>query len=269
MRKLTLSLLACGALLALALPRAAFARDRDHDGLPDRWERRHHLSTARGSANQDPDRDRIDNGNEFRERTNPRDRDTDGDRRPDGREDADHDRLSNRAEDATANDPRDRDTDDDGVADGREHAGVVVSLVDGVLTLDLANGNSLRGQATDETEIECTTERAEERRHRRRGRHRGRGKGATRKAQLEEGGDHELDPDVDEPDAELEDDPGAGDEDSAEDADEDFDEVDEDEGEHEGRSCSASALQPGVGVHEAELELTAEGLVFESLELLR
>jgi len=57
----------------------ATPRDRDHDGLPDRWERQHGLSTSAKSARRDPDRDGLANRREFRLRTNPRKRDTDGD----------------------------------------------------------------------------------------------------------------------------------------------------------------------------------------------
>jgi len=268
MNKLFLILI---CLAWLAIPGTALAADRDHDGLPDRWERRHHLSTAHGSANKDPDRDHVDNGNEFRERTSPRDRDTDGDGRRDGREDADHDRLSNRAEDATGNDPRDRDTDDDGVSDGRERAGVVLSFDDGLLTLDLANGGSLLGLVTDETKVKCISERAAERRHRGR-------KDGARKAQvgddegddIDHGDDGEPDSGDDEP-GDDEDDPGLEDEDWPYDEDKDSDEDGGhgDGGKHEGRSCGEGSLRPGVGVHEAELALTPEGLVFERVVLLR
>ena len=65
---------------------AASARDRDHDGLPDGWERRHGLSTKRKSAGGDPDRDGLSNRREHKLRTNPRKADTDGDGVKDGRE---------------------------------------------------------------------------------------------------------------------------------------------------------------------------------------
>src|SRR3712207_5929006 len=55
----------------------AQARDRDHDRLPDAWERRYGLSTTEPSARGDRDRDRLSNGREYRLRTNPRRRDTD------------------------------------------------------------------------------------------------------------------------------------------------------------------------------------------------
>src|SRR3712207_468323 len=104
---------------------------------------------------EDPARDRVDNGNELREATRPRDRDSDDDRRPDGREDRDRDGLTNAAEDRTGNDPRDRDSDNDGVGDGAERAGSVVSFANGVLTLDLSNGGTVAGLVTAATEVIC------------------------------------------------------------------------------------------------------------------
>jgi thrombospondin type 3 repeat protein/binary toxin B/toxin PA len=118
-------------LMAAPVATAAL-RDRDRDGLPDRWERRHHLSTFKGSALRDPDGDRLRNRREFRLRTNPRKRDTDGDRLGDRREvrryrtnprrrDTDRDGLWDRAEiKRHKTNPRKRDTDGDGFGDGRE-----------------------------------------------------------------------------------------------------------------------------------------------------
>lgn len=148
------TLLAACALALVALPGAAQARDRDGDGMSDRWEKRHHVSNPNGDA----DRDRVDNRNEFVERTRPRDRDTDDDRRPDGREDRDRDHLSNAAEDATGNDPTDRDTDNDGIPDGKELAGTVTAYENGVLTIDLANGGSVTAAVTEATDVDCATE---------------------------------------------------------------------------------------------------------------
>lgn len=63
--------LACvlGPLVAVA---AAARHDRDHDHLPDRWERRHHLSTHERSGHGDPDHDGLSNRREYRLHTNPR-----------------------------------------------------------------------------------------------------------------------------------------------------------------------------------------------------
>ena len=148
------TLIATLALAMLALPVAAQARDRDHDGMSDRWEKRYHVTNPNG----DPDRDRVDNRNEYVERTLPRDRDTDNDRRSDGREDRDRDRLSNAGEDATGNDPTDRDTDNDGIPDGKEQAGVVTAYENGLLTIELAGGGSVTARVTQFTDVDCATE---------------------------------------------------------------------------------------------------------------
>lgn len=119
-----LLLIAIG-LLALALPGAAAAKapDRNHDRIPDRWEKRHHLSTRVNQARRDQDRDRLRNRAEF---------------------------------EAGAN-PRNPDSDDDGIPDGEENAGTVTSFnaTSGELTIDLFNGGSISGLVTEETEIEC------------------------------------------------------------------------------------------------------------------
>ena len=87
-------------------PSAAAPRDRDHDRLPDRWERKHHLSPTTSSANRDPDRDHLSNRRELRLRTHPRRADTDRDRLRDG---AEVRRFHTN--------PRKRDTDGDGFRD--------------------------------------------------------------------------------------------------------------------------------------------------------
>jgi hypothetical protein len=85
---------------------AGAPRDRDHDRLPDRWERKHHLSPTTPSAKRDPDRDRLKNRRELRLRTHPRRADTDRDRLRDG---AEVRRFHTN--------PRKRDTDGDGFRD--------------------------------------------------------------------------------------------------------------------------------------------------------
>jgi hypothetical protein len=224
----------------LLLPAAAQAADRDHDNLPDSWELKHHISTKSKSAAKDPDRDGVDNGNEHREGTNPRRRDSDRDGIRDAREDRDRDGLRNGAEDRTGNDPIDRDTDDDGIRDGNEQAGVVTAFAAGVLTIDLANGSSVSGRVTTATEIKCESEDAEESHHR----GRNRGPGGSGDARQSRHGD--------------DDGPGhdAGDDDGG-DPDDDV------------RRCSTADLVAGARVHEAELRATADGLVFHEVELLK
>jgi hypothetical protein len=122
--RLTATLAAVVALVAiLALPGTAAARDRNHDRIPDRWEKRHRLSLRVNQARRDQDRDRLRNRAEFLAGTNP----------------------------------RDADSDDDGIRDGEEHAGTIASFdpETGMLTIGLFGGGTIGGLVTEETEIEC------------------------------------------------------------------------------------------------------------------
>ncbi len=115
-----------GTLALLALPGAAAAKDGNHDRIPDRWEKRHHLSTSVNQAFRDQDRDH----------------------------------LRNRAEFLAGDNPRDRDSDDDGVMDGSENAGAITAFdaATGRLTISLFNGDSIAGLVTDTTRIKCEDE---------------------------------------------------------------------------------------------------------------
>jgi hypothetical protein len=195
-RRLRLVLAAAALLGLLVLPSTAFAkrhdrvRDRNHDGIPDKWEKRFHLSTKspgtaegdpdsdgltnRGEflsgtnprsadtnrngttdANEDPDHDGVRNRNEMRERTNPRKGDTNRNGVKDGREDADRDKLNNMGEDQAGTDPMNPDTDGDGVKDGNEEAGRVVSFDGTTLTIALFGGSQLTGTVDVDTFIDC------------------------------------------------------------------------------------------------------------------
>lgn len=109
-----------GAFFVLPGVVAAQSSDRDHDGMPDTWEKQNDLSTQ--TAN--------------------------------GQRDADHDGLKNKAEYRYGFDPRDKDSDNNGVRDNRENAGVIVSFTDGTLTIQKANGSgTVSGTVTDATVI--------------------------------------------------------------------------------------------------------------------
>jgi hypothetical protein len=205
-RKLaTALLLAIAASLMLAS--GAFAKDRNHDRIPDKWEKRHHLSLKHKQ----------------------------------GRRDQDHDGLKNRGEWRAKFDPRDADTDDDGVDDGDENTGKVESFEDGVLTISLFNGDTVKGAVTDDTEIECDDDAGDDRDH---GDHHHGG----------HHGDHGDDDDHD-----GDDDHGDDDAFSARHHGDDDDEGNED--------CGTEALVAGAKVLEAELKIRDGEAVWDEVEL--
>ena len=118
--------LALGAFALLAMPGVAAAKDRNHDRIPDRWEKRHHLSLNVNQAGRDPDRDHLANIGEFKAGDNP----------------------------------RDDDSDDDGVVDGEENAGTIASFdaTTGKLVIDLFGAETISGTVTDRTKIKCEDE---------------------------------------------------------------------------------------------------------------
>ena len=116
------------ALALLALPAAGVAKDRNHDRIPDRWEKRHNLSLKVNQAKRDQDSDGMRNRGEFRAGTNP----------------------------------RDADSDNDGTEDGAENAGTISSYTDGVLTISLYAGGEITGEVTDDTRVVCPPAEEEE-----------------------------------------------------------------------------------------------------------
>jgi hypothetical protein len=194
MRRLRLVLAAVALIALLVVPATASAKrhqknaDRNHNSIPDKWEKRFHLrgkgvakadpdkdglnnlaefrshtnphkadSNGNGvtDASEDPDSDNVDNGNEAREGTNPVKADSNGNGVKDGKEDADRDKLNNSGEDQAGTDPVNPDSDGDGVKDGDEKAGEVVSFDGTTLTLRLFGGQSVSGTVDDNTWIDC------------------------------------------------------------------------------------------------------------------
>jgi hypothetical protein len=146
MNKIKLIVIGAFALAVLALPGTALARDRNHDKIPDKWEKKFHLSTTKNVAKKDPDKDGLNNLQEFKAGTNPRNADTDSDGLKDG------------AEVKVGDDPTNSDTNNDGVPDGEEISGTVKSFdsATGQLTILLTDGTTTRsGSVTSATEIKC------------------------------------------------------------------------------------------------------------------
>ena len=120
-----LLVLALGALALLALPgmAAAKGKDRNHDHIPDKWEKRHNLSVKVKQTHRDQDSDHLNNLGEFQAGDNPHNSDSNG----------------------------------NGVEDGEENAGTIASFdsTTGKLTINLFGGETITGLVSEETEIEC------------------------------------------------------------------------------------------------------------------
>lgn len=234
--------LALGALALLAMPSLAAAKDRNHDRIPDRWEKRHNLSLKTNQARLDQDRDH----------------------------------LRNRAEFLSGDDPRDSDSDDDGVVDGDEQAGTISSFDadTGRLTIDLFGTDTISGFVTSSTEIECegsVSASASDS---------GSGSGEAEPGdddgghgEEEPGDDHGGDGDNSGPGSGEEsgddnsgpsDNSGPGSESSGpgHDGDDDGEHGDDDD-----RICTTAELVPGAVVEEAELKLEDGKAVFREVEL--
>lgn len=226
--------LALGALALLAMPGLAAAKDRNHDHIPDRWEKKHHLSLKVNQA----------------------------------RKDQDGDHLRNRAEFLAGDNPRKADTNGDGVPDGEENAGTIASFDEetGKLTIDLFGEESISGFVTEETEIKCEGSGSasvssdgmsgdEEA---------GDGEGGSEGEPGDNnGGEEEA---GDDNGGEAEEEPGddnGGEEESGNDNG-----GEEEPGDNSGGgNCTTADLTPGAVVQEAELKIEGGKAVFEKVEL--
>jgi hypothetical protein len=252
-----LTLLALTAVAA-AIPAAPALAKGDHDGLPDSWEKRHHLNLRIDDAARDKDRDGLSNYGEYRSHTNPRKRDSDRDHRGDGREDRDRDKLRNTQEIKTGNDPGDADSDDDGIKDGRENAGRITAVSGGSVTILLATGGKLTARLGPE--LLCSTASATP---------------SSEAPDSPADGEPGDVPDPGEDDDSGEDDdfggPDGGVAAHAAQVDEDADPGDDapDDGtlDPEAELC-ASELKVGAIVHEAVVKLASGGLVLVEIELV-
>ncbi len=222
-----LALVAAAALAMLALPGIAAAKDGNHDRIPDRWEKRHHLSLHVNQAGRDQDRDH----------------------------------LRNRAEFVADDNPRDRDSDDDGVIDGDENAGTIASFdaTTGQLTVNLFNGDSVSGLVTESTRIKCEDEHSPDRTAR--ARHGEEEPGDDRGGQGEEPGD-----DNGGRGDEAGDDRGDGDNSGPGSSHSGTGPSGHDDN-GTGANCTTSDLIVGTTVEEAELELENGAATFDEVEL--
>jgi hypothetical protein len=225
--RLAVLIAAAAGVLMIALPATAAARDRNHDRIPDRWEKRHSLSLKVKQTKRDQDQDAANNRHEFRAGT----------------------------------DPHDADSDNDGVEDGDEGAGTIESFDGTTLTIALFGGGSVTGTVTDETEISCDNgdDHGDEDNDGEGG-HEGDDETGN-----DESGDDEDEHGDDVAALSASDESGddeTGDDESGEGPGDDDQGEDDDE-----QACSADNLTPGAVVQEAELELEDGQAIFEEIEL--
>jgi hypothetical protein len=226
---MTLFALLLGAIALLAMPGLAAAKDRNHDRIPDRWEKRHKLSLKVNQA----------------------------------RHDQDGDHLRNRGEFLAGDNPRDRDSDDDGVMDGSEQAGTIASFdaTSGRLTINLFGGDTISGLVNDETEIKCDDSSSASVSSE------GSGSGESEPGddhgEGEEAGDdnggHGEEPGDDNGGDQGGDNSGPGSDNSGPGHEGDDD--------HGDRRCTTAELVPGAVVEEAELKLENGQATFHEVEL--
>jgi hypothetical protein len=226
---------ALGVLAFVALPAVASAKDRNHDRIPDRWEKRHRLSLKVNQARRDQDGDHLRNLAEFKAGTNP----------------------------------RDKDSDNDGVNDNEENAGTIASFdaTSGTLTIDLFSGGQVSGLVNDSTEIKCgENENGGENNgsEENSGSSENSGPGNVSGDDEGSGSNEQQGEEPDDPQAEQEqgedpDDP-AGEENGSEQSG-----SEENESEEQNSSCTTDALTQGTTVHEAELD--DSGTTFTEIKL--
>ena len=244
MRRLTLLISIALALVAVAIPATASAKrshhrthrarvaDRNHNGIPDRWERRFRVH----SATADPDHDGVSNLGEFHNGTNPRMADSNGNGIPDGQDDANG----------------------DGVPDGQEQAGTVTSFDGTTLLITMVNGSTQQGAVDSTTEIECEDNTPTTTATTRDGGDQSSTGTTDSSGQTEPGDDNPQTSPT--PPSTSGDDETQGDDDQG-------DTGDDQGGDQQSSGCDATALQPGTIVKEAELRLTSSGPVFEKIHL--
>jgi hypothetical protein len=225
--RLAVLIAAAAGVLMIALPATAAARDRNHDRIPDRWEKRHSLSLKVKQTKRDQDQDAANNRHEFRAGT----------------------------------DPHHADSDNDGVEDGDEGAGTIESFDGTTLTIALFGGGSVTGTVTDETEISCDNgdDHGDEDNDGEGG-HEGDDETGD-----DESGDDEDEHGDDVAALSASDESGddeTGDDESGEGPGDDDQGEDDDE-----QACSADNLTPGAVVQEAELVLEDGQAIFEEIEL--
>jgi hypothetical protein len=121
-----------------------------------------------------------------------------------------------------------------------DNAGTVQSFQNGVLTIALNDGSTVKGMVTNDTELECTSTQPSTTMH-----DEGDGSGDQQGSGGDDQGDNNQGDD------------NQGDDNQG-----------EDQNENEAGSCSTSSLTPGTVVHEASLRIGGSGATWQKVELV-
>jgi hypothetical protein len=223
MRKTSLMVVAFAltALTALLMAGSAAAADKNRDRIPDKWEKKNHLSLKVNQAPKDQDRDGLNNAGEFADQTDPHNPDSDSDGVNDSQDADNHDGTETEAPDPPTN--------GDGLPGGNDQAGTISSYAGGVLTIEMFTGGSISGNVTADTRYRCivTTD------------------GTTHESEPVPGDEPGTEPSDEPGDTDPGDEPGdTGPGDEPGDDDPPVDPV----------PCGSADLVPGTLVHEANLE---------------
>ena len=133
----------------VALQIVDMASDQDGDTIPDSWEREHGLDPSNPEDGiSDPDGDQLTNIDEFAQRTDPHEKDSDGDGLTDGVE---TNNAAFSSLDNTGTDPLNPDTDRDGLSDYYE-------ITNSGFQSDPNNDDSDHDGTPDRTEIQWRTD---------------------------------------------------------------------------------------------------------------
>lgn len=154
-KSLSLIVATTALMLAVATTAGAVRGDRNDDGIPDRWAKKHGLNAKKDQANRDQDHDKVKNICEFEAGTNPKKKNSDRDRVRDGREDSDDDGMVNSVESVVQTDCGEEDTDGDGMDDGDEISGFIHSFDGEILKLRMVDGAILSAPITEYTYVHC------------------------------------------------------------------------------------------------------------------
>lgn len=154
-RTVRVTIFAIASLFALVATAGAIGGDRNGDGIPDRWAKKHGLKASKNQANRDQDHDNVRNLCEYEAGMDPRDKNSDNDRRRDGREDSDRDGMVNSVESEVETGCDDADSDDDGMDDGDEISGYVHSLDGDILRIRMVDGTILKAPLNEWAYIHC------------------------------------------------------------------------------------------------------------------